>query len=49
MGLRTQGRTAVKHTCTKHAPGRACYHHGCRCRDCTDAATRYAKHMKLGH
>ncbi len=29
------------HTCTKHEPGRACYHHGCRCRDCTDAATRY--------
>ena len=37
------------HTCTKHEPGRACYHHGCRCRDCTDAATRYAKRMKAGH
>ena len=37
------------HTCTKHEPGRACYHRcGCRCDPCKAANSRYAKAHKLG-
>lgn len=39
-------RPRTDHTCTLHEPGaRACYGaHACRCRACTDAATRWQRH-----
>lgn len=40
-----------EHTCTKHEPGqRTCYTtHGCKCRQCTDAATATARRYKWVH
>ena len=40
-------RPRSDHTCTLHEPGaRACYGtHSCRCRACTDAATRWQRHF----
>lgn len=40
-------RPRTDHTCEQHPPGeRACYcAHACRCRPCTDAATRWQRHF----
>lgn len=40
-------RPRTDHTCQVHEPGaRACYGtHSCRCRACTDAATRWQRHF----
>lgn len=37
------------HRCERHTPGdRACYNHGCGCRPCTDAASRYRRYHNHG-
>lgn len=49
MSGRPANHPRPPHTCTTHPAGsRCCYNHGCRCRQCTDAYSRYSARHNHG-